>query len=252
MINAVKNVSSMFPDKKFMLVDGVVDKPNVKNVLFKEHEGSFLLGVVAGLMTKTNKIGFIGGVESDVIGRFESGFAAGVTSVNPEAGKLLTPQGKAPHGEFVSYAGNFSDTAKGKEIAKDMYNRGADIVYHAAGGVGIGLFDAAQEMKKYAMGVDADQAAIIPDKANVILVSMMKRVDVAVYDTVKEYLQGSFKGGMENLGLKEDAVGLSPTLHPDLKARKDILDKVEEFKGKIVSGSLVVPGTLEELKKFKP
>lgn len=252
MMDAVKLVATANPEKKFLLVDGVVDLPNVKNVLFKEHEGSFLLGVIAGMMTKTNKIGFIGGMEGEVIGRFESGFAAGVMSVNPEAGKLLVPQGNAKHGEFVSYAGNFSDAGKGKEIAKEMYGRGADVIYHAAGGVGIGLFDAAQEVKKYAMGVDSDQALLLPDKADVILVSMLKRVDVAVYNAVKSYIDGTFKNGVENLGLKEDAVGLSDTIHPDLKAKPEVLTKVDEFKQKIVGGSLVVPATLEELKTFKP
>lgn len=251
MADAVTNVAKQNPEKMFLLVDGVVDSANVKNVLFKENEGSFLLGVIAGMMTKTNKVGFIGGIEGEVIGRFESGFAAGVASVNPEAGKLLVPQGNASHGEFTTYAGSFSDIGKGKEIALDMYNRGADIVYHAAGGVGLGLFDAAQEVDKYAMGVDSDQALIIPDKADVILVSMMKRVDVAVYDAVKSYIDGTFKGGTDNLGLKEDAVGLSETIHPDLKAKPEILAKVEEYKAKIVDGTLVVPGTPEELKTFK-
>ena len=251
MAEAVESVAKANPDKKFLLVDAVVEQPNVKNVLFKEHEGSFLLGVIAGMMTETNKVGFIGGVEGDVIGRFETGFAAGVMSVNPEAGALLMPQGDAPHGEFVTYAASFSDTTKGKEIALDMYNRGADIVYHAAGGVGLGLFDAAQETQNYAMGVDSDQALIVPDKADVILVSMMKRVEVAVYDAVKSYIDGTFEGGMDNLGLVEDAVGLSETIHPDLKAKPEILDKVEEFRKKIVEGDLVVPGKIEELKDFK-
>ncbi len=251
MVDAVKNVAADNPEKKFLLVDGVVEAPNVKNILFKENEGSFLLGVIAGLMTKTNKVGFIGGIEGDVIGRFEAGFAAGVASVNPAAGKLLIPQGNATHGEFTSYAGSFSDIGKGKEIALDMYNRGADIVYHAAGGVGLGLFDAAEQVGKYAMGVDSDQALIIPDKAKVILVSMMKRVDVAVYDTTKQYIEGTFKSGTETLGLKEKAVGLSETIHPDLKAKPEILAKVEEYRTKIVNGTLTVPGTLTELKAFK-
>lgn len=251
MMDAVAAVAEMSPEKSFILVDAVVDQPNVKNVLFKEHEGSFLLGVIAGLMTETNKIGFIGGVEGDVIGRFESGFAAGVASVNPEAGALLIPQGNATHGEFVSYAGDFSDTGMGKELALDMYGRGADIVYHAAGGVGLGLFDAAQETGNYAMGVDSDQALIVPDKADVILVSMMKRVDVAVYDAVKAYIEGTFEGGMENLGLAEEAVGISETIHPDLQAKPEILEEVEAYTQKIVDGELVVPGTLEELKGFE-
>ncbi len=251
MFDAVTLVAEANPEKSFLLVDAVVDKPNVKNVLFKEHEGSFLLGVIAGLMTETNKVGFIGGIEGDVIGRFESGFAAGVASVNPEAGALLIPQGNATHGEFVSYAASFSDIGKGKELALDMYNRGADIVYHAAGGVGLGLFDAAEETGNYAMGVDSDQALIIPDKADVILVSMIKRVDVAVYDAVKSYIEGTFTGGTDNLGLKEEGVGISETIHPDLQAKPEILEEVETYTQKIVSGELVVPGTLEELKGFE-
>lgn len=251
MMDAVAAVAEANPEKNFLLVDAVVDLPNVKSVLFKEHEGSFLLGVIAGLMTETNKVGFIGGVEGDVIGRFESGFAAGVASVNPEAGKLLIPEGNAAHGEFVSYAGNFSDTDKGKELALDMYNRGADIVYHAAGGVGLGLFDAAQQTGNYAMGVDSDQALIVPDKADVILVSMMKRVDVAVYDAVKSYIFGTFEGGMENLGLAEEGVGISETIHPDLQAKPEILAEVDAYTEKIVGGEFIVPGTLEELKDFQ-
>ncbi len=250
MMDAVAAVAAANAEKSFILVDAEVDLPNVKNVLFKEHEGSFLLGVIAGLMTETNKVGFIGGIEGDVIGRFESGFAAGVASVNPEAGKLLIPEGDALHGEFVSYAASFSDTGKGKELALDMYNRGADIVYHAAGGVGLGLFDAAEETGNFAMGVDSDQALIVPDKADVILVSMMKRVDVAVYDAVKAYIEGTFEGGSENLGLAEEAVGISETIHPDLQAKPEILEKVEEYTELIKAGTLVVPGTPEELKEF--
>ena len=250
MMDAVAAVAAANAEKSFILVDAEVDLPNVKNVLFKEHEGSFLLGVIAGLMTETNKVGFIGGIEGDVIGRFESGFAAGVASVNPEAGKLLIPEGDALHGEFVSYAASFSDTGKGKELALDRYNRGADIVYHAAGGVGLGLFDAAEETGNFAMGVDSDQALIVPDKADVILVSMMKRVDVAVYDAVKAYIEGTFEGGSENLGLAEEAVGISETIHPDLQAKPEILEKVEEYTELIKAGTLVGPGTPEELKEF--
>lgn len=244
MTDDLTKVAEANPDKHFLIIDGVSNAKNVKNVLFKEHEGSFLLGVIAGLMTKTGKVGFIGGVEGDVIGRFESGFAAGVYSVNKEAGKLLVDR------TMVRYAGNFSDADKGKELAKDLYANGADIIFHAAGGVGIGLFNAAEEAGKFAMGVDSDQAAILPDKANYILVSMMKKVDVAVYDASKELIEGKFQPGITNLGLKEDAVGLSPTLHPSLKDNKEVLAKVDEYKKQIVDGTLVVPGTLAELKEF--
>ncbi len=244
MTEDVQRVAELYPDKNFLLIDGVAEGANIKNVLFKEQEGSFLLGVIAGKMTKTNKVGFIGGVEGDVIGRFESGFAAGVYSVNPEAGKLLIDR------TMVSYAGNFSDVDKGTEIAKDLYSKGADIIFHAAGGVGIGLFNAAKEMNKYAMGVDSDQAAMIPDKADVILCSMIKKVDVAVYQAAKSLIEGNFVPGIENLGIKEDAVGLSPTLNPALSNNAEVMSLVEEYKAKIASGELVVPGTLAELKEF--
>lgn len=244
MTDDIKNVASMYPDKKFLLIDGVAEGNNVKNVLFKEQEGSFLLGVIAGKMTKTNKIGFIGGVEGDVIGRFESGFVAGVYSVNKEAGKLLADR------TMVRYAGNFSDADKGAELAKDLYNNGADIIFHAAGGVGIGLFNAAKETGKFAMGVDSDQAAMIPDKADVILVSMIKKVDVATYEAAKELIEGRYTTGITTLGLKEDAVGLSPTLHPSLASNAEVMKLVEEYKAKISNGELVVPATLAELKDF--
>lgn len=246
MEEAVKNVSTKYPDKKFLIIDAVVDNPNVQSVLFKEQEGSFLLGVIAGSMTKTNKVGFIGGMEGPVIGRFHSGFIAGVMSVNPEAGALLK------EGTMVKYAGSFNDTSKGNELAKDLYNQGADIIYHAAGGVGLGLFEAAQEMGKFAMGVDSDQAALIPDKAGVILVSMMKMVDQATYTSAKSMIEGKFTTGTTTLGIKEGAVGLSPTLHPDLKANAELLTKVEDYSKKISDGTIVVPATLEELASFTP
>lgn len=244
MTSDINNVAQMYPEKNFLLIDGVAEAPNVKNVLFKEQEGSFLLGVIAGKMTKTGKVGFIGGVEGDVIGRFEAGFVAGVYSVNPEAGKLLADR------TMVRYAGNFSDADKGAELAKDLYNSGADIIFHAAGGVGIGLFNAAKEMNKFAMGVDSDQAAMIPDKKDVILVSMMKKVDVATYEAAKELIEGRFTPGTTSLGLKEDAVGLSPTLHPELAKNEEVLKLVEEYKAKIASGEQKVPATVAELKDF--
>lgn len=246
MEEAMQNISSKYGDKKFLLIDSVVDNPNVQSVLFKDHEGSFLLGVIAGKMTKTNKVGFIGGMENPVIHRFHSGFIAGVMSVNEEAGKLLLDN------TMVKYANSFGDTSKGNELAKDLYGQGADIIYHAAGGVGLGLFEAAQETGNFAMGVDSDQAAIIPDKADVILVSMMKYVDNATYLAAKDFIEGNFKAGDTNLGIKEKGVGLSPTLHPDLEADTELLDLVADYEEKIANGDIIVPGTLEELEDFEP
>lgn len=239
--DAMKSVSETVKDKKFLIVDMVVDSPNVKSVLFKEQEGSYLMGVIAGKLTKTNKVGFIGGVESAVIDRFHAGFIAGVMSVNPEAGKLLLDKTN------VKYAGNFSDTNKGKELAKALYNSGVDIIFHAAGGVGLGLFDAAKEMNKFAIGVDSDQAAMLPDFKNVILVSMLKKVDVAVYNASKEFAENNFKSGVTVLGLKENAVGLSPTQHDLVKNNAELQKLLEETSKKIQDGSIKVPATVKEL-----
>lgn len=246
MQEAMANVSEKFPDKSFLLIDDVVDNPNVQSVLFKEHEGSFLLGVIAGTMTTTNKVGFIGGMDIPVIHKFHAGFVAGVMSVNEEAGQALLD------GTMVKYAGNFNDTSMGNELAKDLYNQGADIIFHAAGGVGLGLFEAAEEMGMFAMGVDSDQAALIPDKADVILVSMMKYVDAATYTASKQMIEGNFTPGSMALGIKEGAVGLSPTLHPTLEANTDLLSLVEDYEAKIADGTIVVPSTLDELANFTP
>lgn len=250
MVESMAAIAKQVPDKKFLIIDGVVESPNVASFLFKEHEGSFLAGVMAGKLTKTNKIGFIGGKEGEVIGRFESGFIAGVASVNPEAAKGLMPKDAKSHGQFVKYIDDFSDQGKGKEAANMLYSAGADIIFHAAGGAGEGLFKAAQEKKLWAIGVDSDQAVTKPAYKDVILYSMMKKVDVAVLDAIKNLKDDKFPGGkVVNLGVKEGAVGISDTVHPNVTAEaKDLAKKAET---EIKDGKIVVPGTLEELLKFQ-
>lgn len=249
MEQAMGNVSKQLGDKKFLIVDAVVDSPNVESITFKEEEGSFLAGVIAGKMTKTNKVGFIGGKEGDVIQRFESGFIAGVMSVNPEAGKLLMPKDAKTPGNMVRYVDSFDDQQKGVEAAKMLYNAGADIVFHAAGGVGLGVFKAAKEMNKWAIGVDSDQAAALPDYKDVILISMEKKVGGVVYDTIKDIQAGTFKGGEHKVvGIKEDRVGLAPTIHPDVQ--KEAIELSNKYKEAIKGEKFKVPGTREELKGF--
>lgn len=249
MEQAMSNVSKQLGDKKFLIVDAIVGSPNVSSITFKEEEGSFLAGVIAGKMTKSNKVGFIGGKEGDVIGRFESGFIAGVMSVNPEAGKLLMPKDAKTPGTMVRYVDSFTDQQKGVEAAKMLYNAGADIVFHAAGGVGLGVFKAAKEMNKFAIGVDSDQAAALPEYKDVILVSMEKKVGESVIDTIKAVKDGTFKGGEHKVvGIKEDRVGLAPTIHPDVK--KDALELSDKYKAAIKDGKFKVPATREELKGF--
>lgn len=250
MEQAMTNVSKQAADKKFLIVDAVVNNPNVLSVTFKEHEGSFLAGVIAGKMTKTNKIGFVGGKEGDVINRFETGFAAGVMSVNPEAGKLLMAKDEKTPGQMVKYVDSFDDQGKGLEAAKLLYNAGADIVYHAAGGAGLGVFKAAKDMGKFAIGVDSDQAVTAKDYKDVILYSMEKKVDVAVQDTIKALKDNKFEGGKhKTLGIKEGAVGIAPTINPAVA--KEALDLSKKAEQDIKDGKIVVPGTRAELLKFK-
>ncbi|MCK8485974.1 BMP family ABC transporter substrate-binding protein [Paenibacillus sp. MBLB2552] len=230
--DATKQVADANPNVKMAIIDNVVDAPNVESVTFAENEGSFLVGVVAGLTTKTNKIGFIGGAESPVIKRFEVGFQAGVAAVNPDAKVTVT------------YAGAYDKPDIGKSLATQLFNDGADIIFPAAGQTGNGVFNEATARnqagganKLWVIGVDKDQSLEFGDE--VTLTSMMKRVDVAVKNVTQQVIDGTFKGGqVTNLTLKEDGVGL-PEENPNVS--QEILDKVEEFKQKIVNGEVTVP-----------
>jgi len=255
MADAITEVAKNHTDKNFAIIDSVVSLPNVVSINFKEQEGSFLMGVIAGKMTKTNKIGFIGGKDMELINKFEAGFAAGVKSVNPEAAKgLISTNGKNP-GTTVKYADSFDDSAKGYELAKSLYQDGCDVVYHAAGGVGIGLFKAAKELKDsgkpvWAIGVDMDQSLTVPQYADVILSSMIKRVDTATYNESKAEVNNKFKGGTSiSLGLKEKGVGIADTSNKNVP--KAVLDEVKKYENKIIAGEIVVPVNRKQVMDFK-
>ncbi|WP_458415290.1 BMP family lipoprotein [Schinkia sp. CFF1] len=242
MTDAVTEIADQHKDTEFAIIDSVVDKPNVASITFKEHEGSFLTGVVAGLMTKTNKIGFVGGVEIPLIEKFESGFRAGVKAVNPKA----TVQ--------VQYAGAFDKADSGKQIASGMYASGIDIIYHSAGQTGNGVFSEAKDLKAkdpkrelWVIGVDKDQALEYGNE--VTLTSMVKRVDLAVQDVAKKAKDGKFPGG-ETLeyGLDVDGVGIAETKD---NLPKDVLQAVDDWKQKIVNGDVKVPLTRAEYDKFE-
>lgn len=241
MADALKNVSQRYPNVKFGIIDSVVDNPNVMSVVFKEEEGSFLQGVLAGKMTKTNVVGFVGGMEFPLIIKFEAGFRAGVKAVNPKARVL------------VGYTGKFDDPGKGKELAMTQFSSGADIVYHAAGACGIGVIEAAKEKKLFAIGVDSDQSHLAP---GAVISSMLKRVDNGVFMGAKALADGKWKAGVTVLGLKEQGVGsgLSIERFPDkgVKIPSAVLKLHNDFEKRIVSGKLVVPDTREALAKFKP
>jgi basic membrane protein A len=227
----LKEAATSNPKVNFAIIDNVVDAPNVESVTFSENEGAYLVGVIAGLTTKTDKIGFVGGIKIPVIQRFEAGFIAGVAAVKPSA-KVS-----------VNYTGAFDKPDLGKAAAATLYNDGADIVFHAAGSTGNGVFNEATDRfkagkKVWVIGVDKDQS--ITFGTDVTLTSMVKRVDKAVQLISKNVVDGKFEGGKSIvLGLKEDGVGIPDSSSKNVSA--DILKKVEEYKAKIISGEIKVP-----------
>ncbi len=241
----LQKVAKQYPDTHFALVDDTIEADNAVSITFKEHIGSFLVGVAAAQKTETNKLGFVGGVDSPLINKFESGFIAGAKSVNPDIEVE------------VEYAESFGDPAKGKIIASNMYNNGIDIIYHASGGTGNGVFNEAKDIKQndperkiWVIGVDRDQheEGQIGDH-NVTLTSMVKRVDVAVKNVTEQAMNGEFPGGEKlEFGLEEDAINVATTNEDAMT--KEIVDSVNEWKEKILNGDVEVPQTHEELKGF--
>lgn len=236
MKSALEKVAPEFPDIKFAIVDAGVAAPNVRSLLFKEEEGSFLAGYLAGLMTKSNKIGFVGGMQIPLIEKFASGYAAGAKTANPSVEVL--PE---------KYTGSWDNVDIGKVSATSLFSSGADIVYHAAGRAGLGVIGAAKEQNKYAIGVDSDQDAIEPGR---VLTSMIKRVDEAVYSTIKDVKDGAFAAGDKVYDLKAGGVGLSPMTHTKDAVGADNLAKVDEIAGKIKSGEIKVPSNKAELETY--
>lgn len=252
--DAVKVAAQNNPDSKFCLIDSVVEADNVQSVTFKEEEGSFLMGVIAGLTTKTNKVGFIGGKDQDTIVRFEAGFAAGVKAVNPEAAVGLISADGTSAGSTVKYADSFSDTNKGYELATSLYEAGCDVLYHAAGGVGIGMFQAAKAFNEkgqqvWAIGVDMDQAYSLPEFESVILSSMMKRVDLATFDAAKAMIDGNFEVGTKALGIAEGAIGMADSTSKN--TAPEVIEKASEFEEKVKNGDLAIPATRSGVINFQ-
>ena len=231
----IRKLAGEFPDKRFACVDYTVNPgdtlpPNLVALKFKEEEGSYLVGALAGRLTKTGRVGFVGGMQIPLIKKFEAGYVAGVRAVNPKAQVL------------IKYAGTtgsaFKDPTKGKELALAEYNQGADIIYHASGSTGLGVFEAAREKDRLAIGVDSDQNDEAPGH---ILTSMVKRVDVAVFDTIRDVLEGRWSGGVKVFGLAEGGV----TWVYDDRNRALIADParatVDSLRAEIIAGRIVAP-----------
>ncbi|HXG86096.1 MAG TPA: BMP family ABC transporter substrate-binding protein [Pyrinomonadaceae bacterium] len=239
----LEKVARDYPNIKFAIVDGVIlDKegkpfPNVASLVFREHEGSYLVGMIAAQKSKTGVLGFVGGMDIPLIHRFAKGYEEGAKAVNPDA-RVVT-----------SYVGvtdsAWNNPGKGKELALNQIEKGADVIFTAAGNSGLGAFDAVEqfgrgangEANKFVIGVDSNQNG---QKPGFVLTSMVKRVDNAVYDVVKEVTQGKFSGGFHTFGLDKDGVAYAMDENNKNIISPEMLQKVEEAKSKIVAGEIKV------------
>ncbi|GIL01191.1 MAG: BMP family ABC transporter substrate-binding protein [Alphaproteobacteria bacterium] len=226
---ALEKVAKEFPDVKFAIVDMVVDLPNVRSIVFKEHEGSFLVGVLAAMASQADKVGFVGGMDIPLIRRFACGYKGGVKSVDANIEVFENMTGTTPAA--------WSDPVKGAELAKSQFDRGADVVYHAAGGTGIGVLQAAADTGKLGIGVDSNQNYLHPGS---VLTSMLKRVDVAVYNAFKDAKEGAEWGGIHALGLKEGGVGYALDEHNESLVSADMKAAVDKAMADIIAGTVQV------------
>ena len=246
--NAVEAIAKKNAQVNFLLIDSpLMDAkgtpytlPNVRAVVFREEQGSFLVGALAGLVTKAGKVGFVGGMEVPLIKKFEAGFRAGVT--RPTRRRSV-----------ANYTGSFDNVATGKQVGQNMVSKGADVIYQAAGADGLGVIQAVKEARAagkpiYVIGVDSDQAHLAPDA---VLTSMVKRVDLAIYEAARDLAGNSFKGGDVAMGLKEGGVGYAE-VRVDFPKKAEAIQKVEALLLKVAAGEIQVPASMAELATFKP
>lgn len=225
----LESIAPEFPDKKFAIIDSVVEQPNVRSIVFKEHEGSFLVGMAAALASKTGKVGFVGGMDIPLIRNFQHGYEQGVKHVNPDAQVIVNYTGTTPAA--------WNDPARGAELAIGQFGQGADVVYAAAGATGLGVLQAAADNGKLAIGVDSNQNHLHPGS---VLTSMLKRVDVAVYDAFMDAKNGTWTSGTLSLGLAEEGVDYALDEHNREVLTPEIQAKLDEAKQAIIDGKLKV------------
>ena len=229
--NACREAAETYPDQKFAIIDDNTneDLPNVACLMFSQQQASYLVGIVAGMMTKSNVVGYVQGMYSDSMNLFDIGYIAGVKSVNPDA-------------EVLQYNANtFADPTIGSAAATDMITKGADVIYHAAGGTGSGVIEACATNKVWAIGVDTDQSPLAPDY---VVTSAMKRVDTAAQDISLAVLNDTFQSGTHVYDLANGGVDIAPTR---TLLSDEIIAAVEAAKAEIIAGTVVVPSTVEEL-----
>ena len=237
--SALNDTWKDYPNQKFVLIDDVLTHENISSITFKEHEGSFLVGAMAAMTTNTSKLGFLGGLDIYLINKFLAGYQQGSAYIEPTINvtSVYSPNPTNPWG----------DAAGGKQVAETLYSQGIDIVYAAAGGTGVGVFQAASEgTNVMAIGVDSDQDYLYPGK---ILCSMLKKVETAVYSSVEGIVDGTWSGGHTELGIAEDGVGISEMLYTQTTATGDFVfggttktrwEWILDIKAKIVAGTIVV------------
>ncbi len=228
--DATREAAEANPDQKFAIIDdSTIDLPNVACLMFSQAEASYLVGIVAGMMTESNTVGYVQGMVSDSMNQFGCGFIAGVKAANPDATVLQYN------------ANSFGDSAAGGTAAKNMITNGADVIFHAAGGTGNGVIETCSSEGVYAIGVDTDQSSLAPET---VITSAMKRVDIASQDISLAVLNGTFTPGVHLYSLENGGVDLAPTrdLLPE-----DVIAAVEDAKAKIIAGEVTVPSTPEEL-----
>jgi basic membrane protein A and related proteins len=245
MTDAVNEVAPQFPDTNFAIVDSTVEVDNGAGLVFREQEGSYLAGVVAGLMTQEDTeyttsdeqvVGFLGGQESPLIEKFEAGYTAGVEAVCPDCEVLVQYAGTTPDA--------FNDPARGREISTQQIEDGADVIYHASGATGTGLFEAATEESIFAIGVDADQAKLVPEAP--ILTSVVKRVDNAVFSAIEQTRNDEFPAGETvEYGLEDGGMSLAPFGRFDADVPQQVKDEVESSRQGIIDGEIQVPDKVE-------
>jgi basic membrane protein A len=226
---AIETVAKEFPNVKFTIIDSVVDLPNVQSVTFREHEGSFLVGMAAALTSKTGKVGFVGGMDVPIIRKFYKGYEEGAKHAKPSVEVFMNMTGTTPTA--------FRDPTRGAELARGQFDRGVDVVFAAAGATGTGVYQAAKDAGKFAIGVDSNQNHLHP---GTMLTSMVKRVDIAVYEAMTQARAGTWKPGARALGLKEEGVGMAIDDNNKALLSADVLKRIDEARQAIIDGKITV------------
>ncbi len=227
--SSVETVAAEYPETKFTLIDAVVEAPNVQSVVFKEEEGSFLVGMLAAMASKTGKVGFVGGMDIPLIRKFACGYEQGAKHVDPEVQILVNMTGNTPEA--------WNDPTKGGELARSQFDRGADVIFAAAGGTGVGVYQAAKDLGKLAIGVDSNQNHLHP---GTMLSSMVKRVDVAVREAFATAQAGTWAAGITVLGLAEDGVGWALDEHNRALVSAEMEGSLDAARTEIVGGNIAV------------